>query len=50
LKYLPSWLPGGSYKRWVRPWDKEGKLLMYGTYERSKKSVVRVHGLLSAIG
>jgi hypothetical protein len=41
-------MPGGSFKKWVKPVAKEGKSLMHDTYDLAKKRIVshalpRVH-------
>jgi hypothetical protein len=33
-------MPGGSFKKWIRPWTEEARALMYGTYSLSKKRIV----------
>jgi hypothetical protein len=40
LKHLPSWMPGASFKKWVKPWTEEGRSLLYDTYNLSKKRIV----------
>jgi hypothetical protein len=39
MKHLPSWMPGGSFKKWVKPVAEEGQSLMYGTYNLAKKKI-----------
>jgi hypothetical protein len=41
-------MPGGSFKKWVKPVAEEGKSLMHNTYDLAKKKIVshvlpRVH-------
>ena len=37
---LPSWLPGGSFKKVVKPLGKESRSLLYGTYNLAKTKIV----------
>jgi hypothetical protein len=34
-------MPGGSFKKWVKPWTEEARALLYDTYNLSKKKIVR---------
>jgi hypothetical protein len=33
-------MPGGSFKKWAKPWSEESRSLLYGTYKLSKKRIV----------
>ena len=33
-------MPGGSFKKWVKPMAEEGQSLMHGTYNLAKKKIV----------
>jgi hypothetical protein len=33
-------MPGGSFKKWAKPWTEEAGSLLYNTYNLSKKKIV----------
>ena len=40
LRFLPSWFPGASFKKYAKYWADETRDLIHGAFNRARKSIV----------